>query len=648
MRGHSSEITPVRLHQLPGVLPRDLAGSTEQADYMLKLYEESLAESEAVPVEEIWTFVVDESSGLTNAELCELYYGENELKKHLSLRLALISDAVFFKRKKELFIPRPAEVVEELKKAAAVKIQKENLRNLTVETFAARLKDETHNIPDEIYPNIELLEAAAASRPGRDNSQQKEVKELMSVLEENLDLSLQGSIEKKAYYLLMKIGWFDFYTNLAIIRHRFPVINSEEALKDAALISCSDDLEHYRNKEKREDFTDAHTITVDDETTRDMDDAVSLKENPAGGWQLGVHITDVASAIKHGSALDLDSRERATSLYLAEDTYHMLPRELAEDKLSLVEGKFRPCLSCIFEIDTDYNITAAEIKRTVIKVDERLSYNAADRFLEEGHQVLDVVYQIAARREIQRMEDGAIKVNKREAFVTLGPRRQINLIEMDENSPAHVMIGELMLLVNKTIAEYAMNNGLPMIFRGQEKPEQDMDTVSLGIPDGPAKDFSMRVNLKPSSSSCEPVHHASLALNAYVQATSPIRRYSDLLNQRQIATFIEKGSCALTLEELDSLRPLVDENLRTGMLISRETRRYWLLRYLQQQVKHSNAITGTVVRNDLKFPLVELDVVYFTAIVKTQEVLQLGQRVDLKISAVDPLGDYIKVELADS
>ena len=200
-----------------------------------------------------------------------------------------------------------------------------------------------------------------------------------------------------------------------------------------------------------------------------------------------------------------------------------------------------------------------------------------------------------------------------------------------------------MVLANSVMARFASEHGLPVLYRGQERPDENAQQAVVGVPEGPAKDFTTRSKLKKSTMGFEPAYHAGLGLDAYIQATSPIRRYLDLCHQRQFLSYFKTKSPWLPKSDFAPLSHEVEAHLNAANLASRETRRYWLLRYLEQR-KRGEPITGTVVRLDTKSPLVELDEVYITTFVKTSRPVRIGEKVTLKVAAVDPQSDYVRLE----
>jgi exoribonuclease-2 len=375
-----------------------------------------------------------------------------------------------------------------------------------------------------------------------------------------------------------------------------------------------------------------------------MDDALSL-EQTRDGYELGIHITDVTWAVLPETHLDRSARRRATSLYCADQTVNMLPEIVAEDRLSLRAGMVRPCISVLVDLSPSYQIQSQRVVASFIRVAERYSYDQVDQLLEEGDSTLLAFHEIAAACEEDRIRRGAVKVHRREVVPFLEADGSIRLLEIDEDSPARALVAEMMVLANSCMAKYAAEHNIPVLFRGQERFEEGNNAEASpgATPEGPAKDFEARTKLKKSTVSLDPQHHASLGLDAYIQASSPIRRYMDLCHQRQFISHLRTSKPWIGREEFEQLAFEVEDHLQSANVASRETKRYWLLRYLEQRDKRS-PIEGTVVRVDLKSPLVELDEVYITVFARTAKTVKLGQKISLKISAVDPRSDYIRVE----
>lgn len=645
-RGRELEFTADRLHRLPGKLPPELSGAQARAAWLAALDEECRRSSLSLNLEEIWLLLRDEHPEVDNARLCQIYFGRDELSEHLALRHALIEDRIYFKRKRDLFCPRPAETVEELKKAELSRQKKARMRETLLAAFSARLSDPAAALPPEIESGLSLLEDVAADVPELDNARKKEAKELISLIGDGLKLELFGNMPERAFSILERIHHFDRNTNLCLIRNKPLMEFSSEAEAAAQEISRGAPISAAPGGLcPRRDLTALDTFTVDDASTRDMDDALSIEEN-GKELVLGIHITDVAALISPDSLLDREARLRATSIYCPDVVINMLPAALSEDCLSLVCGETRLAFSFMCRFSRDYELQDFEMFPSLIKVRRRLSYEQVDDLLDREDPALLKLYNIASALEARRFEQGGFKVNKHDATVVIREGGQLELIEIDESAPGRSLIGEIMVLANRLIAEFAAEKGIALVYRGQEQPDPAGDAVLTRIPAGPAQDYAVRSRLKKSSISFAPLSHATLGLKAYAQVTSPIRRYTDLLNQRQILSVLQKGSPAYSAADLEELCGKLETPLKTALSVTRESKRFWLLRYLQKMVADKEKISATVIRTDLSNPLVEVDRIYLPLFAKFNRKVALGEQVTLKIAALDPRYDYVRLEEA--
>ncbi len=642
VRGRELELAKSRLYFLPAKNLSAASTAAARVEVLQKLAEEIEREASKLDVAEVWTFLHEEIRPYTVSEICQTYFGADDCARHAGLRVALIRERIHFKRDKDSLEPRPGPVVEDLRRAEEAKARKKGLRDAALEFLSKRRSDPQCDIPTELRDAIHLIEEVAAAVGHSDPARQKEAREFTHLCAEHTGIPESLPLEKRAFEVLRNAHIFNEHTNLSFIRHQIPVAHAAVALSEAQGIALPQKLEEFPEGERsfRRDLTRVRTFTIDDASTRDMDDALSV-EQTQDGWELGIHITDVSYAIKPGTALDSSARRRATSLYCADQTVNMLPESVSEGQLSLVAGEIRPTLSVLVSLSRSFEILSTAIIPAFIKVQQRYSYDEVDDLLEAGDATLLLLHDIAAACEERRIRKGAIRVHKRDA-VPFFENGSIRLLEIDEDAPSRMLVSEMMVLANMIMAEFAAEKKLPVMYRGQERPIEDVAAGSGDAPEGPAKDFSARTKLKKSSVSFEPQYHAGLALDAYIQATSPIRRYIDLCHQRQFVEYLKSGSPWVSRDQFEPLAAELDLSLQAANLASRETKRYWLLRYLEQRGR-GKPIECTVVRTDLKSPLVELDEVYITTLVRLQNKVKLGDRVTLKVTAVDPHTDYLRL-----
>lgn len=638
MRGREVDLPASRLYSFSTYVPADLTGRQEKAKFLEELYNRAKAESEDIQIEEVWNHFSGAGREFSCLELASTYYSDLTPEKHIAFRLKLLEDKVYFKRKDSTFLPRPPETVAQLKHSEEERRQKAKLLDLADQVFFRRITNPEEEIPKELMTFVRAIEDVAADTPNLDAGKVREVRDFLTVFSEKHEVRLSGSNNERAYNFLRAIGHFSTFTNLALIRHKPPLEFSAEAENEAATIA-------QPSIEGRADFTAMPSFTIDDASTKDMDDAISL-EYCEGGYRLGIHITDAASCIKPGTSLDTAALRRATSIYLPEKTIHMLPRELAQNKLSLVKDAVRPALSYMFEVDHNYQLKSREIKLSYIKVKNRYDYDQVNQILENiKDPVWEVLHGIVAAHEMERLENGAIKLHKKESYVTINRSNsfQLGLQEVDEDSPSRNLVSELMIIANHHAALFARENKIPFIYRTQDRPDVDLKSLFTNLPEGPVRDFTGRINLKKSFNIVTPKPHSSLGMEIYGQTTSPIRRYLDLCNQMQLVSFINTGRPYYSEGNLIKILDETQEHLHRAAQLSRESKRFWLLKYLELHCM-DREIYGTVVRTDLKNPLVELDEVYIAVPVKLAGKISIGDRIKLRITNINPAFDYLKLE----
>jgi len=337
----------------------------------------------------------------------------------------------------------------------------------------------------------------------------------------------------------------------------------------------------------------------------------------------------------------------------------MIPTSLSEKKLSLVAGADRASLSFFVELDNKLNITSRRIARTTICIDDRLSYEDADSVLYEDteqqrierqdvKQMLERRWNVAVHLEQQRLEQGAFSFNRKELYPQIDTQGRVSLQEVEEESPSRKLVGELMILANETAALFAAEHNLPLIFRAQLPPDVNLDQQGLDIPPGPARDFARRGFIKRSETGTTAAAHAGLGLKAYSQVTSPMRRMTDLINQRQLIAKLRGETLPYSHSSLGELLEELQQPLDEAGNLQRERNKYWLLKYIKQEKLET--LTGTVVRLDGPKPLAHVDIMFYAMPFHVREGVQdrskayeLGQEIELHIDQVDPRKEILRL-----
>jgi exoribonuclease-2 len=474
---------------------------------------------------------------------------------------------------------------------------------------------------------------------GKSAGEAQETRELVDEIIKLSGLSLQGKPEQKAFELLVRMGRFSKDQNLTPLRLGRPLEFSKEVL-DAANILAQEPLPKENSRMRLENL---YTLTIDGEETKDFDDSLTIERLP-DGIKVGIHITDAAAVVKQGSLLEEEAFRRATSIYCPDDYFPMLPPSLSEEKLSLIEATHRQALSFFVQFDRNWEICSRSVHRSLISIDKRLTYEEVDKILcdepqgTELAESLDLFWQAASAYEHRRLEAGAVQFDRREMFARLTPQGRIVLEPANDETPARKLVAELMILANETAALFAKDKSLPLVFRTQEPPDTELATIETGLPDGPAREYFLRGQLKRSVISTSPASHYGLGIGAYCQVTSPIRRATDLINQRQINHFLDSGEALYSSNDLSLLLATLEQGLEEASLIQRERNRYWLLKYLQQEKIHK--IEACIVRIDGPKPLAELDILFalypFIPLERQISKEALGRKVRLKIERINP------------
>lgn len=651
-KGASLDLAAERLFLLPGRLPDDARDTNARIAWLERLDADVADLAASLDLEEIWNLVSGEKSELNSKELTELAFSENSLRNHAAMRRALLMDTVFFKRAKSTFSVRPPELVEELKGKREEELraarERAELRDALVKRILAGSADAAP-VPD----NVQLLEEFAAfgkSAPGS-----KEALSLLEEIEQRTRLSAGGAAPERAFQVLVKAKHFSADEDLNFLRLGRP----RRFLKNV-----HDEIERLFREtdvflDSREDLRGLDIFTIDGPNTQDRDDALSLERGQDGSYRVGIHISDITPWMNAAVLLEHQARTRATSIYTPDYNIPMLPESVSEDAFSLLPGVDRLALSFFVTFDADLRPIDRRIVRSVLQVRTHMVYPKADAVLfgeKPGapyEAELAKIWEISLALERARLDRGALQFNQREMYAKLHQDGRITLEEALEDTPAHKLIGEMMILANETAALYAREANVPMVFRSQDAPDCILEDQGNDIPEGPARDFFRRSLLKRSAVSPKPNPHSGLGLQAYLQITSPIRRYIDLVNERQLASHLERGQPHYSASALEEIIENVRNGLDEAVLIQRERNRYWLLKYLEQQGKPE--LRGLIIKTDGPKPLAELDelfllVPFHPAGPKDQEQLRSrrGSTVDLMIERLEPRKDMIVLREKES
>ena len=321
---------------------------------------------------------------------------------------------------------------------------------------------------------------------------------------------------------------------------------------------------------QRLDLTGETIITIDPQDARDFDDAISLERLENGHWRLGVHIADVAHFVPAGSLLDIEARERATSVYLPDRVIPMLPELISNGLASLQPDKLRYAKSVFIELTADGARVATEFYNSVIASKRRFAYEEVDDYLSDPNRwkaklsggvfaLLGRMHELAMILRQRRLDGGAIELTLPEIKIDLDKKGRVSGAHVAQNTVSHQIIEEFMLSANEAVAEYLNDQGLNFLRRVHEPPDPRKQLAltefvrDLGIeceslvsrfeikrvveqvrndPRQHAVHFAVLRSMQKAVYS--PVEEGHYALNSrhYCHFTSPIRRYPDLVIHR--------------------------------------------------------------------------------------------------------------------
>lgn len=599
----------------------------------------------SVLLENLWNDVTETEKAISFNDLLTIYakiiQKELSLEEYAGLRIALLYDKIYFKRDKQGFIKKNEQEIITSKQAASENLKSERERlALSLAIKKIHAGDKKTQLPECIS---ELMHIAAL---GKKSEYSKAHASMIDSLCEEMKLcDFRSPIEDKCHEILTHIGYINKDANLSPIRLGRPTAFSKDEREDAEKI-----FQTYKTKTFNDRITlsSVNIFTIDSDSTQDFDDALSIQKDN-NKITIGIHITDVSESINSDSILEATAKRRATSIYCPDETFPMLPNSLSEGVLSLKENAPRPCISFFITIDHELKPSLREIRRTLVSVTKRFSYDDVDEILEKNgnnqhEEDLKDLWAIASSLEKRRLDMGSIMFARRDLAPELDSNGKVKLVSNTDDTPARKLVSEMMILANETAAEFAYTNNLPFIYRTQAKPEGEIEALVSHIPEGPAREYARRSQLKRSEILTDAASHFSLGLSHYCQITSPIRRYLDLILMRQINNYLKDGKVTYSKEELASIVASSTEHLDEASLIQRERNRFWLLKYIEQ-LKISE-IKGTVVKLDGPRPLVELDgltsIFSFMPDKKLdnfQTRLKLGDVINLKITKLIPHKD---------
>ncbi|UJO99513.1 MAG: RNB domain-containing ribonuclease [Nitrosomonas sp.] len=368
---------------------------------------------------------------------------------------------------------------------------------------------------------------------------------------------------------------------------------------------------------------DVAAFSIDDASTTEIDDAFSVTPLPLGSFRIGIHIAAPALGIMPESTLDKAASSRLSTVYLPGKKITMLP-DTVINHFTLAENKLCPVLSLYLDVSDDFTVTATESRLEKINIVANLRNNALEQHFNETalskgdfthtfSKELSLLWKFACKMENQRGKTNDSNSDKVDYSFEINADH-VTISERRRGSPIDKVVSELMIYVNTEWGRQLTDAGIIGIFRSQANGKVKMGT--------------------------SPAPHQGLGVSQYAWSSSPMRRYVDLLNQRQLIAMLRNEAPLYHKDSNSLLIAMRDFETAYGIYgeFQRAMERYWCLRWLlQEKIQTANAQV-------IKENLVKLDHIPFIARVPSLPEMAPGAYVKLKLSGIDLLERTLHAE----
>ena len=580
-----------------------------------------------------WLFLIEPGTEPLNlADWSVLVYGDDSPACLAAGWLWLHGPQAWFRCRHGLITARPLEDLRRLRRDRWRRQLGERRLQHWHGLLRARLRIEPEDLAPEHQAELADLRAWASGDTARP-------------LAPELLRGLQGahcSAEPGAVrHLLVDLGQWHPHHLPSLERSCWQLGFSAELEAEAERLLLTHEQEQPGDTE-RLDLTAQRCVTIDDSDTRDIDDGLALETRPDGRQRLWIHVADPGRLVAADTPLDLEARRRATSLYLARGTLPMFPTRLSHGPFSLRAGQRCPAWSIWVELDEQGGVEASGVERSWIRPTYRLSYGDADDLIDLAPpQEADLValHTLLTRRRNWRLGQGALMLDQPEGRIR--DADGMPQLEVSDPGPARLLVAEAMILAGAVIASLGQEQGLALPYRSQPAAALPASGELEALPVGPVRHAALRRCLSRGHTSTQPSAHFSLGLPAYVQATSPIRRYADLVVQRQLLA-LRQGSAPMGADQLQALLNDLESPLRQAVQISREDQRHWQQVWFASHPGESwRGLFLRWLRPQDGLGLVHLEALAMDVAAECPAGSEPGNGVMVRVQDVDPLRDQL-------
>ncbi|XVE96893.1 hypothetical protein REPUB_Repub02eG0262900 [Reevesia pubescens] len=581
----------IKLQQITYIVPGAENFDQTEISKFLQKAQENL---DPMLLEIAWVELLEKNKSVTAEELAEMIFGSAEPLESYCAHLLLSKDEIYFtvleaKGSCTIYGPRSTGQAEELlrnklaKDAAEKELQDFVQLLVSAKTKPAHAKPPKSSwmVYEKIQYKIESLEAYAI-----DACKSDEQRKTAGMILKAMGLIKTAS---SALNLLINIGYFPVHVNLDILKLNILTNHSDKIIAAAeSLLSDSSDSDEMN----RRDLTHLKVYAIDVDEADELDDALSATRLQDGRIRVWIHVADATRYVEPGSIIDREALRRGTSVFLPSGTYPMFPEKLAMEGMSLKQGELCNAVSVSVVMHSDGSIAEYSVQNSIIKPTYMLTYESATELLHlnlEEEAELKILSEAAALRLKWRRQQGAIDTSTLESRIKVAnpedPEPSINLYVENQADPAMRLVSELMILCGEVVATFGSCNNLPLPYRGQPQSNIDVSVYSH-LPEGPVRSSAIvRIMRAAEIDSRKPIRHGLLGIPGYVQFTSPIRRYLDLLAHYQVKAFLRGESPPFSAGQLEGMASIVNMQVRLVRRLSGSSLRYWIIEFLRRQPK---------------------------------------------------------------
>ncbi|PON76112.1 Replication factor A protein [Trema orientale] len=596
-----------------------------------------------------WVELLEKNKSVTTEELAEMIFGSAEPLESYCAHLLLSKDEIYFtmletKGSCSVYGPRPTMQVEELLRRKLMKEAAEKeledfiqlLKSAKVMPRDAKPPKSSWLVEEKIRHKIESLKSYAI-----DNCKNDDQKKTAGLILKAMGLAKAAS---SAINLLIDIGYFPVHVNLELLKLDIKTDHSEEikAAAESLLVESPDPDEL-----NRKDLTHLKVYAIDVDEADELDDALSATRLQDGRIKLWIHVADPTRFLHPGNIIDRAAMKRGTSVFLPTATYPMFPEKLAMEGMSLKQGEICHAVTVSVVLHSDGSIAEYSVENSIVKPTYMLTHESASELLHLNlaEEIdLKLLSEAATLRLQWRCQQGAIDTASLDTRIKVAnpedPEPEINLYVENQADPTMRLVAEMMILCGEVIATYGSRNNIPLPYRGQ--PQSNFDTSAFAhLPEGPVRSAAMiRIMRAAEMDFRNPVRHGVLGIPGYVQFTSPIRRYIDLLAHYQIKAFLRGESPPFSAGQLEGIASMINMHTRVARRLCNSSLRYWIIEYLRRQPKERryHALVLRFIK-DRNAAILLIEVGFqASAWVSTA---QIGDEVEVQVEEAHPRDDVI-------